>query len=421
VTSSTPAPQAPPARTAPLLTALVAAFFFALPFHRPVLTRALGPALGLPELLFPLLALALVLAARSRLRLAPWPGVLLAAVLAVGFSPAIFASDRPVASAAQLAVFAYIAFIYQAGVLVKTLGLRRPALLAFAAGAVSASLVGLAGAILNHLGFGPFGLSIDDPWLSPPPRPIGPTESPTMLALIAFAGAVALVTLHRQGELSRRATGAGLLILGLTILATQSRVVLASLGALGAVAAMQGKPNRQRVWGRVSVVAIAGFLALTLLWRILPLQPHWPFVDTRISNYHVRHQIAGRMFLDHPAAGVGLERFRAFWPHYYLPERYDRAYDGGREFQRGFPFDPHNTLLGFLAEGGIPGGLTVIAVAVLVWRRRAPGPETVALVVATVLNTLHTDMLTERSTWALLGLLAMAAPAVASRRNGWTL
>ena len=73
------------------------AFFAALPFHRPPVTTALGPAVALPELLFVALApvLLLALARRGAWRAMPRTGFVLAALLIAGLAPSVLlAGDR---------------------------------------------------------------------------------------------------------------------------------------------------------------------------------------------------------------------------------------------------------------------------------------------------------------------------------------
>ena len=98
-----------------------------------------------------------------------------------------------------------------------------------------------------------------------------------------------------------------------------------------------------------------GVLLLSLWFRVVPLRPTSPFIDTGIGPYRVCHDIAWSMFRAHPLTGVGLENFHRAWPDHYDPARHDAAYRGGAEVLRGRPLDPHGTVQGYLAEAGLPG------------------------------------------------------------------
>ena len=106
-------------------------------------------------------------------------------------------------------------------------------------------------------------------------------------------------------------------------------------------------------------------LVLSLWFRLLPLRPAPPFIDTDVSLYRVIHEIAWSMFRAHPLAGVGLENFHRAWPVHYDPTRHDAAFGRGLEVYLGRPWDPHGTVQGYLAEGGLPGLAAVLVVAAL--------------------------------------------------------
>jgi hypothetical protein len=163
------------------------------------------------------------------------------------------------------------------------------------------------------------------------------------------------------------------------------------------------------------VAATAGVLVVSLTFRTTPLRPDWPFVDTSLSKYRVCHEIAWAAFRARPLTGVGLENFHRAWSRHYQPTRHDPAYVGDAASKIGTPYDPHGTVQGYLAEAGIPGLLAVAAVAVLVWRRRPRGsPETLGFLVAVGTALFFTDVLTERSTFAVLGLLLSTRPTGAT-------
>jgi len=242
-----------------------------------------------------------------------------------------------------------------------------------------------------------------------------------MLAIIALGGWLAALYLVRRGRLSRRLWHGASLLFGLVLLASQSRVLLAGVAAAGVLlwhspggSAAGRRRWRQGVGGAMVVVAVAATL-VSITWRVVPLRATWPPIDTTISPYRVCHEIAGRAFADHPVSGVGLEAFHQVWPRYYDPPRHDPAYAGGAEALRGVPRDPHGTWQGYAAEGGLFALLALLALALLAARqarsRSGQATELMAWLVAVAVASLFADVLTERSSWALLGLLMPAAEA----------
>jgi hypothetical protein len=373
---------------------------------------------ALPELLFVALApvLLLALSRHGAWRAMPRTGFVLAGVLLAGLGPSVLlAADRRRALA-QLAVLVYVALIHQAALAAGTLGLRRAALRSLVAGAAAACALGLVATLIAWGGGQPGPLAHVYPW-NPLARPHGPTESPNMLAMIALAGGAAALTLRREGALHRGLFTALAGVLTLTLVLSQSRVLLAA--AVGAGAAWVWSNRKHGASGAAVLrrtagllIAGAGVIALLLsLWfRLLPLRPAPPFIDTDPSLYRVIHDIAWSMFRAHPLAGVGLEHFHRAWPAHYDPARHDAAFGPGLETLRGRPWDPHGTVQGYLAEAGLPGLAVVMLAAVLMWRRRGSAPETLGFLVALACALFFTDLLTERSTFATLGLLLSTNP-----------
>jgi hypothetical protein len=175
------------------------------------------------------------------------------------------------------------------------------------------------------------------------------------------------------------------------------------------------------------IMALAG-TAASITWRLVPVTAQWPFIDLHPSPYRVCHEIAWKTFVEHPLAGVGLENFAAAWPRYYEPARHDPAFAGmslgsGRSEGAGpswreLPLDPHGTPQGYLAEAGVPAGLMLLGLGLLLWRvKETELPESAAYLAALALAALSLDVLTERSTWALLGLLGRGPDS--ERRGRW--
>jgi hypothetical protein len=394
-----------PALKANLFVGLCCLFLASLPFHRPPVTRRFGPALAIPEVLFVLVALAAVLGWR-RLRPVQTTGLQLAGVYVVLFGVTVPFAVDPKRAFAHLAVLVYVALIYQTALLMHSYDRGRAALKSLLAGSVVACVLGLAGFIAHPFGLDRFGWAATFPWM-PVARPVGPTETPAMLGMIALVGVTAAVTLWRDGDLGRIPAMGSAGLFGVALLVGQSRVLLTALIGLS-VGLLTTRPSRSgRIAGAALLFTSAALLVGSLCWRVIPISDRWPYLDTTRSPYRVCHEIAARMWLDHPVHGVGLENFHLKWPLYYDSARDDIAF--GRSFER-VPMDPHNTLLGYLAEAGLPGLLAMVLAGYLVWRRRGPSPLVAAFVAATLAATLFTDVFTERSTWACLGLLAARAP-----------
>ena len=378
--------------------AVVLTFLFALSFHRPPLLDAFGPAAGLPEMLFPCAVIAVLLSRWrvDRAALAP------ALVIAAGFAPSVlFAMDRRRA-AAQLCVFLYVAGIYATTRTIARNGHRSAALLALACGAATNVAIGLAGAFLDLLSLPASDLVVRTPWTLGAPRPIGLTESANMLALVAFSGLFATLALRRLGTIKLPAAGVLTAVAALGLVACQSRIALAALLGVAALKVRHRKP----LWAAIGGVSTLGML-VSIRVQVVPIQRHFPFLNMSLGPYGAMHEIALRAFLHHPLTGVGLESFLQAWPKYYDPARYDRAFSGEYATMLGRAFDPHGTLVGYLAEAGLPALPVLGALAWLVWRGRARDvPEAGAYAIGLLLASFSVDVLTERNTWALLGLLS---------------
>lgn len=398
-----------------------------LPLHRPALLAAWagGGSGGLPEVLFPAAALALLWALDRPLRLRcplrpPRPLTHLiwlhGALLLAGLLPSVLLApegtrDR---AALQLGVLLYIAALHNGARVLVLLGGRDAGLRALITGAAVACALGLVGWSLALAGKDPWGLAAYYPWMAAAgPRPLGPTESPAMLGTIALGGATATLVLGRRAGGARPFIFPLVGLFGLTLLLTQSRLILAALLGLGVLGLAGRRPILRALASVAVLVALVG-TAASLTWRLVPLTSHWPIIDLHPSPYRVCHEIALKTFVEHPLAGVGLENFASAWPRHYEPVRHDPAFAGlgtgkpGGEngSWRELPLDPHGTPQGYLAEAGWPAGLMLLGLGFLLWRaRHTELPESTAYLAALALAALSLDLLTERSTWALLGLL----------------
>lgn len=339
----------------------------ALPFHRPLVHAA--PHVGAGDLVAGLALLAYLVT--TPLPRAAWLRV---AVLVTTLAPSVLVAVDRRHAALQLAGLTYVMLLCGAA---WSLAQRRQrdALTALVVGAAAACALGVV-------------LTERYPWMQWP-RPVGPTESPAMLSMIALAGLFALRALGRWRPLA--------VLFWATLVAAQSRVLLVAIVGV----AVEAWPRRRIL----AAAAIAGALALftaSLLWRVVPLSLSPLHIDTHPSPYAVCHDVGWRAFAAHPLAGVGLRGFHEAWPR-YLDERV--AAEAFAPMPP-TPRDPHATLQGYLAEAGLPALVLLGFLAVDVWRRRRFSGYVVALALASC----TLDVLTERTTWALLGLLSVADP-----------
>jgi hypothetical protein len=279
---------------------------------------------ALPELLFVALApvLLLALARRGAWGAMPRTGFVLVGVLIAGLGPSVLLAGDRRRALAQLAVLIYVALIHQAALAVLTLGLWRAAMRSLVAGAAVACLMGLGATFGAWLGGDPGQLAVRYPWM-PVARPLGPTESPTMLAMIALGGGAAALTLRRERALPGWPAVALAGMFVLTLLLSQSRVVLAAAAGAGVAWAWSSRAARspgsralRRTPGLVVAGAAVGVLLLSLWFRVVPLRTASPFIDTGTGPYRVCNEIAWSMFRAHPLAGVGLENFHRAWPEH---------------------------------------------------------------------------------------------------------
>lgn len=347
----------------------------ALPLHRPLLHEA--PNVGLCDVLAAgALALYLLI---WRLPRRAW---LRPALVALALLPSLAVSPAPASGAAELAGVVYVQLLAACA---ASLAARRrdDGLVAIVAGAAVAAAVG-------------FAVWQTYPWMRLP-RPVGATESPAMLSMVALAGlfALRLLAARQPARLGRWRWPLEALF-WIVLVAAQSRVLLAAVVGVALVA----WPRRRLVAAGAASLALAAFV-VSLWFRVVPLGGP-AGIDLHPSPYRVCHAVAWRAFAHRPLAGVGLRGFWAAWPR-YVDERVATA--AFAPLAPG-PRDPHGTLSGWAAEAGLPGLALVVLLAADVWRRRLPAREAAAYFAAVVVASFTLDVLTERTTWALLGLMS---------------
>jgi hypothetical protein len=338
-----------------------------LPLHRPLLSEA--PHVAAADLVAGA-ALGLYLLMR-RLPRAAWVRL---GVLVATLTPSVLVAVDGRRALAQLCGLVYVTLL---GGAAMSLAERRQR------DGLRAIVVGAA--VACALGFVLWGRYV---WMALP-RPLGPTESPAMLSMIALGGLFALRALGSDAGRWR----ALVLLFWVTLVAAQSRILLCAVVGV----AIEAWPRRRILASLVMAAALALFVT-SLVWRVVPLSATPPFIDTNPTPYRVCHDVGWRAFAAHPWAGVGLRGFAGAWPRYVDDAQAVAAFAPLLPEPR----DPHGTLTGYLAEAGLPALLLLGYLAWDVWRRRGSTGYFVALVLASC----TLDLLTERSTWALLGLMS---------------
>jgi hypothetical protein len=144
-------------------------------------------------------------------------------------------------------------------------------------------------------------------------------------------------------------------------------------------------------------------------------------VTYNVMSYARIKQVAWRAWVEHPVAGVGLDRFHT---------ETLRAFDDGRLTSVYREIDPHSTLLGRLAECGLIGGVTLLFLW-LTWGQmavalaRGAAPNNIALAAAAaffglLVCSVNADIMNFRFLWAIAGLmcgLQDAAPNASTPLN----
>jgi len=126
-------------------------------------------------------------------------------------------------------------------------------------------------------------------------------------------------------------------------------------------------------------------------------------IDYDVMSYARIKQVAWRTFLEHPIAGIGLDRFHIATM---------RAYHEGQLPQLYSEIDPHSTLLGRLAESGAIGAATLLFLWI-VWigmardcaRDSLIGVAAAAAFAGLLVNSLNADIMNFRFLWAIAGLM----------------
>jgi len=125
-----------------------------------------------------------------------------------------------------------------------------------------------------------------------------------------------------------------------------------------------------------------------------------------LMSYFLMKRVAADAFVEHPLTGTGLGTFHQLT---------EKAYQRGEVPSDYFRTDPHSTLLGTLAETGLPGGAALVLLwvmflraAVRLHRRTArvgPGLALAAALVGLLVSSVNADVMNFRFLWVALGLV----------------
>ena len=375
-----------------------------------------------------------ILSARGR-----WlrPNVLDAAVmayLAAGAFSVLASSDR-VASLYELARHAYLAAIYFVVALAVRRGFGSSARVGLATmGAAPAipSLLVAALFLFQRLDVPMVGEVMTLPYAGDVLRLRGFTASPTMFACLLtmalpFAIAGWVQSSEQQG---RRVWAAATLVMALALVMTFSHVWAgAAMAVTVALWPLIGERANLRAVTVAAVVALTIVFNASLVASVRSVSKGDSSVtdstayayevgtgSVRVAGYTVDYalmsygrvkQLAWEAFLNRPLTGIGLDRFH---------EVTTAAYQQGRLTHMYREIDPHSSLLGRLAETGVLGGLTLVALwAAFVatglrlskmsqpysWEARAAFAGLAGLLLAGI----NVDIMNFRFVWAAFGVL----------------
>ena len=351
-----------------------------------------------------------------------------------GSVPAVIFSPDHRASAVELVRQLYLVVVY----VVIAMAVRQGLAPTVAAG------LALGGALLAALGLTAFVIytvsGIGSPLLTPvmtlpyigDTARLSPlTATPAMLACV-LAMSLPFAALHPFVIASRpRTIGAGVLF-GAGALLTYSHSiagVAVSLVIAGWRSIRAQRPLRSAAIAFAVLVVIALNFAAAISIRSIggsSFRDDTVFqygVDhgrTRIAGVHIEYQtmsyfrikeVAWNAFTSYPFFGLGLNRFH---------QATETAYAQGRLTAPYRAIDPHSTFFGRLAEAGLVGGLTLIAlwIAIAVTLDRLVGirrDDWIAIaaaagIIGTLVNSMNADVMNFRFLWVALGLVRGLSP-----------
>jgi hypothetical protein len=398
----------------------------------------------LAELLFIPLAVLLARSLWTTLATSTKPSLspldLLAAGYLAGGLPSLLATTDLRFSLVELVRHGYVVAIYAAVAVAVYRGHVTAVMTGMTAGAACLSILGvlfMAAYAIRPFEFSSIGTVLNLPYGGPVLRLRALTATPAMFAcLLTAAVPFAIVGAIRETRPRRRAILiATCLVMAAAAVLTFSHVIGGFVAAI-LIAAWPALRN-VRAWRRTGVLAVAAVvivcnLSVVASIRYVTLGDTPPSVtDTteyfhavgegrlqigparivyEVMSYFRIKQIAWDAFREHPLTGVGLDRFQ---------DVSARAYREGRLPGRYSQVDPHSSMLGRLAETGLPGGLTLavlwiglVATGIRAMRDPAAWPARAAFagLAGLLIAGINVDIMNFRFFWAAFGLLRAVAP-----------
>jgi O-antigen ligase len=231
------------------------------------------------------------------------------------------------------------------------------------------------GSTNQFYGFGQFESAVVTPgeltWI---PRPAGPVGDPNFYALML----VPLIPLafhhmrHSASAAARCLALAAALVLAVAVVLTYSRGGYIALVAVLVASALL----RLVRWRSILIAGVVGLLAVVILspshaGRIAGMADVVPVAlgqaqspdDPSVSNRINEMATGVRMFIDHPALGVGIRNFPEHFQDYARP----------RGIETPDPRSPHSLFIQIAAETGIIGlaAFLIVLASLFFWLRRA--------------------------------------------------
>lgn len=350
------------------------------------------------------------------------------AIYLLGALPAIAVSADQRQSATELIRELYLVAIYVVVAIGAREGFARTTAKGMALGGGILSITGLIFVVLQSSGGGPAALLMGEfmqlPYLGETLRLRAMTASEAMLACVLTAAVPFAITLCRSDRVSTWCAAAIAMIAAAGLTFSHAIAGFAVAVVISAWPSLAAWPRLRRVAvaGAVVVCLVLNFAATISIQSVsdgdagyADASRYHHAIDARethigsatviynVMSYARIKQIAWRTFIEHPIAGIGLDRFHSATR---------RAYSEGQLPQLYSEIDPHSTLLGRLAECGVIGGVTLL----LLWaswvvmardsmRASVIGYAATAALAGLVVSSLNADIMNFRFLWVLAGLV----------------
>lgn len=375
-----------------------------------------------PDLIFIPLSVGILLLPRVRWTW-QWTDLAVAAYL-IGALPSIVVSSDRQQSAIEFARQAYLVAIYVMFAFAARHGYARLAGQGLAAGAAALSILGLTALLLAGAQWPLIGEVMQMPYIGSTLRLRALTATPAMFACLLTAAAPFAIVLCRERQRVWCAAAIAMTIAGLF---TFSHVLAGFAAAVLIVAwpTMARWPRRVAVASVAAIVIAFNVAAIASIKsfsygssRYMDATEYQYAIDQQqlrmgdatitynVMSYGRIKQVAWRAFVEHPIAGVGLDRFHA---------ETRRAHAEGLLTNSYREIDPHSTLLGRLAECGIIGGVTLVLLW-MAWAKMARdvarfgtdpalGYAAGAAIAGLIVASVNADIMNFRFLWVIAGTL----------------